>query len=241
MKESDRTDGKRFISTPFLVTIDGPDGAGKSTFSEFLTAELQRRNGAERVKLVRPTRFDCSSESQLIGGELETKASRLALNSRRHNAFFLRTVEINYRNVVVPAIRQNQLVIVDSSELRALAFILERGTSAAKTDTINKLRRGVLTCGIKPSKRIIMQAVPEDLLRNLHTKSVLDIGDPRDANEIRKRIRVYNLAMGLVRSIEGDDGVKWIFISTQHTSEPLTAYWLEIFTRYNLVSLMPSV
>ena len=69
-----------FQVSPFLITIDGPDGVGKSSFSELLINELQKLFDETEVMLIRPTYFNTSPRAQEIGEELEkikTKINQL--------------------------------------------------------------------------------------------------------------------------------------------------------------------
>jgi len=231
------TDVKKitFRTDSFLVTIDGPDGAGKSIFSEVLTREIKKTVPTDRVILVRPTRFDTCPEAENIGVALQKCSDTVKVNSKKHNSFFLKAIEASYRNIIIPAIAFGRLVIVDSSEIRALAFILEKGTIHAKRDTVSQITQGVLTQGIKPSKRIILFGDPDDLSRNLTTKT-LNIGDPRSIEEIQKRIQVYKKAIRSIRVAEGDEGVEWIFIRVHHTRRRLLSYLMTLIKENNLIS-----
>jgi thymidylate kinase len=221
-----------FIVTPFLTAIDGPDGAGKSTFSEILAEEFQK---IMRTVLVRPTRFDSSKETMKIQTEFQKKSKRIKPHSKSHNSFFLNTAGTNYRNLVLPLIKDGQFVIVDSSELRALAFILEKGTSQAINDTIDQISRGSLTCSIKPAKRIILFGDPLELHKNLSTKKFLDTGDPKNITEIKRRIKFYRKAIKLIQEIEGK-GVDWIYIRISHSEKPVKDYFLSLISEHSLIA-----
>jgi len=91
-----------FQTSPFLVSVDGPDGTGKSTFSEVLAVELGKKFGENRVKIVRPTYFSTSAKAQRIGNKLEKVKDKLKEYSQPHNAFFLAAMRTNYEDVVLP-------------------------------------------------------------------------------------------------------------------------------------------
>lgn len=211
-----RNNGLIFKVCPRLISIDGPDGIGKSILAEALTDELQRIFGRDRAKLVRPTYFSTSVKAQRIGNWLEKIKNEMEKYSQLHNSLFLKAMEINYEDVVLPATQAERLVILDSSEIRALAFILDKGDKGAIKDTIMRIKTGVLTSGIQPKMRIILRSKKSDLWKNLLSKNNLDEGDPQSIQEIEKRIVVYQKAIELIRQLEVNDEVKWVTINVKH-------------------------
>lgn len=224
-----------FLVCPLLITVDGPDGSGKSTFSEVFTSEIKKRLGANRVVLIRPTRFDCSPEAKKIGERLNRIEKRIKLDDKIHNSFFLDALQINYEKVVLPAVGSGKIVVIDSSEIRALAFIIEKGSEEAKKDTRIKIKNGAIICWSKPRIRIILNSSPEELFKNLATKKVLDRGDPRNIDEIKARTKTYEDAIRIIRDVEGDEGTEWIFIQIQHIQGNPLSYLSGVIKKNNLL------
>lgn len=216
-----------FKVPPHLVSVDGPDGAGKSKMSDLLAAELEGAFDAKAL-VVRPTYFQTSTGAQSIGREFSTVKATLQEHSRAHNGFYLTAMEANYRTVVLPAVKTGKIIVLDSSEIRALAFILDKGDSEAIRDTLTRITTGTLTCCLQPRVRVILNASADDLLRNLQKKVELDKGDPHNLWEARRRIRSYHQAIDFIRELAVETPTKWITIEIAHTDIPLTDYMLRI-------------
>ncbi len=224
-----------FDTSSLLITVDGPDGSGKSTFSEILTLQLQKEIGQEAVILVKPTRFDASDRSREIGKELE-KSGNLREDSLEHNSFFLDALHLNYENVICPFLKQGKIIVVDSSEIRSLAYILERGSIEARDDTIKKIRNGFLTNYIRAGNRIVLKASPQELLKNLSKRDKQDKADPRSIKEAELRISSYETAVRLIKLFQGSAGVRWFFIETKHTPSSIHGYWISKIKEKGLIS-----
>lgn len=128
-----------------LIAIDGPDGAGKSTLSALLASRLKEEYEMS-VEIIQPTQFHASLSARKLKAKLE--ASSENFDTKQHNAFYLDAMRANYEESVLPALRNGALVILDSSELRALAFMKDKGTPEAYADTLSRIGSGEITCGI---------------------------------------------------------------------------------------------
>lgn len=217
-----------FKTFPSLVSVDGPDGTGKSTFSEVLAVELGKKFGKNKIKLVRPTCFSTSAKAQRIGNKLGKAKNELKEHSQPHNAFFLAAIKTNYESIVLPVIEQEQIVVLDSSEIRALAFMIDKGNRSAIKDTETRIKNGVLTCSTQPKMRIILMGEPHELWKNLLTKDSLDRGDPQNIPEVKKRIVAYKKAIELIQRLETNEEVKWVNINIQHVTDSLSDYLVRI-------------
>lgn len=219
----------------FLVSIDGPDGAGKSNFTQVLVSKLKTYLGDDRIELIKPSYFDVSSGSQRVGQKLASLEGKFRPHSRLHNNFFLAAMTVNYRNVILPAIRSGKIIILDSSEIRALAFMIDKGSPDAVRDTITRIQKGVLACGIQPKIRVILEGNPEDLYRSLSTKNSLDSGDPRGIQEIERRIEAYQKAISLIRQLKVSEPVDWRIINTCHVNGSLQEYFSNLIDQARII------
>lgn len=228
-----------FKVSPFLISIDGPDGAGKSSFAQVLVSKLKLYLDSDKIKLIKPSYFDTSFRAQYIGRKLTLLKSKLVAHSKLHNNFFLAAMTVNYRDIILPTIRSKNIAVLDSSEIRALAFITDKGTLGAFKDTVMKIKRGALTCGIQPKIRIILDGSPEDLYQNLKTKNSLDNGDPYTIKEIERRIKSYRRAIDVVQKLNVDKIVDWRVIKIYHVNNSfLEEYFSNIIDRIEVIPVL---
>jgi len=186
---------------PLLISVDGPDGSGKSTTTKILLDFLQKKFGINQdVVVFKPTYFETSPEALLVKDRLESSLGIRAY-SKEHNDFYLEAMRLNYLNVIIPSLEQKKIVILDSSEIRALAFNIAKGEIEAISDTKDKIKSGFLTAGIYPDIRIILDGSVSALSKNLQTKNFLDKGDPVNLKEIVQRRKSYSEAIKFVNSL----------------------------------------
>ncbi|MCD6583087.1 MAG: hypothetical protein J7K71_00135 [Candidatus Omnitrophica bacterium] len=223
-----------FRVSPFLVSIDGPDGVGKSNFAQVLASKLKGYLSKNKVKLVKPTYFDASRKARRIGQKLEALKKKISPYSKLHNKFFLTAMMVNYREVILPAIESKTLVILDSSEIRALAFIIDKGSPKAIEDTLVKIKKGILTCGIQPKTRIILESSSKDLYLNLNTKKFLDSGDPHGIQEIKRRIQAYRKAISVIQEL--NECTNWRTINLRHVKGSLKEYHSDFIEQTGVIN-----
>jgi thymidylate kinase len=197
-----------FIAHPRLISVDGPDGVGKGTFCGVLKSMLEKALGEERVVLTSGTRFEATPDSQRLGQVVR----RVADNAVARNRLFLLSTRQIFRRIVIPALEVNQVVILDSSTLRHLAFTLAThgSDSPVFTDTRNLVTSGILDFHLFPGTRIILWAPKESLMENLEGRGFTDIGDPTDIEQVQKRIEAYAEAVQIIKGLESRGGTRWI-------------------------------
>lgn len=213
-----------FQVCPMLLSVDGPDGAGKSSMVSELTRMISNRFPLLTVTSMRPSCFSVSAASRSIGEEFQKHAGRLEKHSLGHNSYFLEALRTNFQHAVQPALASGEFVILDSSEIRALAFMIDRGFSSAVESTKHRILSGELTSNIQPLTRILLKGTSPVLLSNLSTKDCLDGGDPRDLKEVERRVAAYGRAVDLVKSLSCNIPAKWISIEIEHVVSPVSRY-----------------
>lgn len=214
-----------------LISIDGPDGTGKSTFSGVLSVELQKILSKDKVKLLKPSYFDVSKRARYIREGLDNLEEKIDKYSQFHNSFFLRAMHVNYEDIILNELKRGKIVILDSSEIRALAFILDKGTKEAIKDTKNQIEGGILTCNVNPGIRIILKSKTKELLKNLFTKKNLDEGDPKNIKEMNRRIFTYKKAVNFIQRLNFKklkEKIEWINININHVEYSPQDYFLKI-------------
>jgi len=199
-----------------LISVDAPDGAGKSTFVKLLQKQLQEKYGTEKVVLLAASDFNASDGARHYGQEF-SEMTGVKQFSRKHNLYFIGAINKNYREAIAEYLAQDKIVVLDSSEIRALAFMLDMGDEEAISSTTDWLKSGRLTSSLLPGNRIILKVSPEDSQRNLNRRPKLDHGDPTSLAEMEKRQACYQLAIEEVKGAKTESPVNWL--SVENPSE----------------------
>jgi|CXWL01.1.fsa_nt_gi thymidylate kinase len=195
-----------------LITVDAPDGSGKGAIAKVLFELFVKKYGKDKVLLICPTRFDQSDKARYFEERLKNRPE-IPKDSVYHNIHFLAAMAENYRSLIKPALEGGKIVIADSSELRSLAFILDRGTLATIESTIKWLKSGVATQDILGGNRIMVEVSPEDCLANIDARDKRDYGDPKDIVEAQRRQECYGLATQVIRTLKTSEPQNWIMVS----------------------------
>jgi thymidylate kinase len=220
----------------FSISIDGPDGAGKSTLSKLLTKELRKLFPQKNVILIKPSYFSESDGGKKIEREFNNTGYKLVKYSKEHNSYFLRAMMANYEELVIPAAEKGEIIILDSSEIRALAFIMDNGDNKAIQATIELITNNTLTIGFKPDHRFFVYGEIDDLLKNLYGKKSLDPGDPTNYQESARRIECYEKA---IKMICRTNPINYIKIEHIHC-DSVENYLLKVIQQYILPRLFNS-
>lgn len=219
---------------PFLVSIDGPDGSGKSSLSVILKDFIESRNNYySDVSIIKPTYFEMTKEAALIGSKL--KKSNFEIDSLEHNSIFLEAMRVNYQHLVIPSLKKGKMVILDSSEIRALAFVLDRKNDEAILDTKDKIISDFLTLGITPNIRIFLDGSEYDLFCNLQTKQFLDSGDPKNIFEISERRKAYFYAINFISNLEKRKNVVYYNFDVKHRIDFKDCFVNNICSKIDLI------
>jgi len=188
-----------------LIALDGPDGVGKGTFGKILKGILEKELDG-KVCLTSGTRFETTKTTQRLSRVVSRTHNEIV-----RNRLFLLSTRIIFKEVVNPALADGNVVILDSSTLRHLAFTYDKygGDSDIFRDTLSMVRAGKLDYGISPGVRIILWSSPEGLMKNLSQRNN-DIGDPKNIEEVEKRIKAYCHCIEIIRELPVDGEVLWI-------------------------------
>ncbi|OGE20525.1 hypothetical protein A3A14_00490 [Candidatus Daviesbacteria bacterium RIFCSPLOWO2_01_FULL_43_38] len=214
-----------------LITVDAPDGSGKGAIASSIWQQLSSIYGDSNVLLVSPNGFDQSPQSLEIGKKLKNQPS-LSPSSVRHNSHFMATTMVNYRTVIFPALEAGKIVVVDSSEIRSLAYILDRGSSAAIRSTLRWIRGGRATFGLLAGNRILVTVSPDDCLANINARGKRDYGDPVDYNEALKRADCYALSILYLKGLKQDSPSNWINVENHRIeTDDVDAYLNQLVSR----------
>jgi thymidylate kinase len=140
---------------------------------------------------------------------------------------------INYEDVILPAIKKDNFIILDSSDIRALAFMFDKGKKNAINETIKQIKNGSLTCNIFPGIRIILYCSPTDILKNMQNKVKLDEGDPSCIEDINRRILSDENAIAFFQKLTHiNRNTYWINLNVHHTEKSLDEYHQDMIRNY---------
>lgn len=169
---------------PRLITVDGVDGAGKTTFSRTFAERLGARLGSDRVALVNVNNFVGGPRQERLGDIMR----RGDLSSRQLDGMFAATVNRSYGEEVIPALDGGKIVVVDRSEIDLLRFAIEHGSESDVDRRLGYLRDGTLTHRRWAGNRILMRTPAEDAWRNLTARPHRSKYDPASVEDVRRRI-----------------------------------------------------
>ena len=223
---------------PHLIGIDGPDGVGKGTFVAEFTKTVSVICGAQNVISTSGTRFEACSKSQKLEKKLKT-----VLNPTERNRLFLLSTKIIFEEIVIPSLKKGQIVILDSSDLRHLAYVTAmygKGSSVWK-DTFRQIIEGKLTCQYQPGIRIILTAPSSDLLKNLKKRESTDEGDPTNIKQAEKRLEAYRKTINLFRGFAITGDTKWINVINWSVSPHKVKKHLSKLIKEEIIPEFPSL
>lgn len=200
-----------FATTDRLITVDGPDGSGKGVIALEIQQQLALKYGSDNICLVSPNRFDQSPRAQEIGKKLKSQPD-LSPSSVRHNSHFMASLMLNYKTVIFPALKSGKIVLVDSSEIRSLAYMLDRGSSDSVESILRWIKSGRATSKFLAGNRVLIKVDPEDCLANIEARKKRDYGDPVDFNEAKRRADCYFLAIQVLMNLKQDHPSNWIVV-----------------------------
>jgi len=202
-----------------LITVDAPDGSGKGAFAESIFRQLSAIHGENRVVLVQPTRFELSGKGMELLTKLKTQKG-LSSDSVRHNLHFMAALMANYQDIISVALNDGKIVIADSSEIRSLAFMLDRGTEATIRSTLRWIKSGRATNNIAAGNRVFINTPPEDCLSNILSRGKVDYGDPTTQVEAIRRDNCYKLAIEMFGRLKQDVPSNIINIANPRVETP---------------------
>lgn len=202
-QEKDLYPEHQFHTNNRLITVDAPDGSGKGAFAESLYRQLIEKFGEGNVVLVQPTRFELTEKGLKLLEKLKSQQG-LKSNSVRHNLHFMATLMVNYQDVISKALDSGKIVVADSSEIRSLAFMFDRGTEATIQSTVRWIKSGTATNDLSAGNRVFINTSPEDCLANIFARGKVDYGDPTTPQEAQRRLDCYTLAIQVISGLKQD-------------------------------------
>lgn len=228
------------VAHPCLLSVDGPDGVGKGTFTIKFANIMTKIYGNQNVVSTSGTRFETCSKSLALMDNFKKTSNIL-----ERNRLFLQSTKIIFKEIVIPALNDNKIVILDSSDLRHLAFVTDiyGENSSVWKDTFKQIAEGIINHRYQPGVRIILTASPYDLLLNLKRRDSVDEGDPTSKKEAKKRLEAYKKTIKIFKNLSIVGNVNWIEVKNSSVPSYKIQKYLEkiiqktIIPKINLSSL----
>jgi len=187
---------------PRLITIDGIDGSGKTTIARKVFEELERRFGRGRVILVSITNLEGSKKQERLRRIIET----YEINEDRLDRIYVAGVNRAYEEIIIPALKEGKIVIVDRSEIDLLRYALEKGDEGLIQQRERYIKEGTPTHRLWAGTRIFIKAEAEDILQNLSERKRLSRYDPRTLEEVKSRIAAQEEAEMRIMNMQHASG-----------------------------------
>jgi len=181
-----------------LIGIDGCDGVGKSTAAVSLQ-RIMPSYIADELIVIEPNLFEGSSRAIALGEEFRRR--RTQLTDEDINRYFLIACQSNYEEIVLPALERSAWVVLISSDLRALAFTIAERSESIVAYTREVIRRGILTKGLQPKYRCILESEPDVLLQRVQERRNSDAFDPTSLQGYQRRIASLEEAILYIQAL----------------------------------------
>lgn len=213
---------------PNLISIDGPDGVGKTTIIKKVLELLKERQIKEGknpddivyLKLVKI--LDSKNQQNLCKLIKECKDKTGAWDKERIgeilNLWSTRTNR-SYGDHVIPLVKEGKIVILDRSELDIFRGALELGNKDLVDKITEYMKNGTLTHGINAGNRIFISSSPEEAYENLTKRNEpISQNDPRSIAEMRELFTSEDEAEKIINEVNKKEKPNIIKI-INHTKE----------------------
>ncbi len=205
--DTGHTDSSRSILWPVFVSLEGPEGAGKSTVAQTLVAGL-RSKGHEVVLTREPGEGDVGSRIRQILLEGEGITSRCEL------FLFLADRAQHVETVIKPALAEGKVVVCDRY---ADSTVVYQGYGRGIQVEALRKWNDFATSGLSPDVTLLLDLSPAIGLERLRTKDRLD-REPLDFHE-----RVRN---GFLQEA-ARDAKRWVVINADQNPADVAAQCLQ--------------
>ncbi len=196
---------------PNLITIDGPDGVGKTTITEKVVENLKNKFEKEGKNSNDVIYFKYTS---LIDTDSQKTITKLVKESVDENGVWDKTkmehltnlfsarLNRSYGDNIIPLLDAGKTVIMDRSEVDVIRAWLEWGNGKGEQKVIDLIKDGTLTHGISAGTRIFISGDPKEIWDNLSKRGgVLTENDPRSLEDVENRVKKYSEAEQLTMSM----------------------------------------
>ncbi len=180
-----------------LITIDGVDGAGKSTIARKLAEKLQEHFGKDKVVLVDITNLRGSPKQE----KLRRITKQESVAESRLDMFYAAGVNRTYEEIIIPALNEGKIVVADRSEVDLLRYAIERGDETSIEKRKKYIQNGTITHRLWAGNRIFLETDPKDALENLRNREHNSQYDPASLEETKVSYKAQQEAEQYIESL----------------------------------------
>lgn len=202
-----------------LITIDGIDGSGKSVIASAVVKKIKEKFGADAAILVSPSKFTESEGQERLFGLI--KKGRLS--EEEVNKGVVASFNRAYKDIVIPALGEGKIVVIDRSEVDLLRYGAESGDKELLEQRQKYISDGTLTHRFWAGNRIFIKASCDDVRNNLSLEQrKLSDHDMASLNDVEKREKAQKKAEEMVVSIPHQGEVNIIRKENKRVDDPQT-------------------
>ena len=205
-KRSVEKERPQLTAEPRLVTIDGVDGAGKSTITRKLVEKLRESFGKDRVVLVDITNLRGSLKQE----RLREIAKREKITEKQLDAFYAAGINRAYEEIIIPALKEGKIVVADRSEVDLLRYAIERGDETSVEKRKQYIQDGSVTHRLWAGNRIFIGVDPKDAWENLKHRERNSKYDPSSLEEMERSNDAQQEAQEYIESLPHIGGINVI-------------------------------
>jgi dTMP kinase len=187
----------QLTAEPRLITIDGTDGVGKSTIARKLVEKLQESFGKDKVLLADITNLRGSPKQE----RLREIAEHKKITEKQLDAFYAAGVNRAYEEIIIPAIKNGKIVVVDRSEVDLLRYAIEHGDKSSIEKRKQYIQDGSITHRFWAGNRIFIDADPKDAWENLRHRNRKSQYDPASLEEMETSAEAQQKAQEYIESL----------------------------------------
>lgn len=180
-----------------LITIDGIDGVGKSTIARKLFEKLQERFGKDKIVLVDITNLRGSPKQE----KLRQITKQGIITESQLDMLYAAGVNRAYKEVIIPALNDGKIVVVDRSEIDLLRYAIEHGDEISIEKRKKRIQDGTITHRLWAGNRIFFETDPRDAWENLKNRERKSQYDPVSLEEIEVSTRAQQEAEQYIKSL----------------------------------------
>lgn len=180
-----------------LITIDGVDGAGKSTIARKLAEKLQEYFGKDKVVLVDITNLRGSPKQE----KLRRITKQESIAESRLDMFYAAGVNRAYEEIIIPALNEGKIVVADRSEADLLRYAIEHGDETSIEKRKKYIQDGTITHRLWAGNRIFLETDPKDAWENLRNRKHNSQYDPASLEETKVSDKAQQEAEQYIESL----------------------------------------
>ena len=122
--------------------------------------------------------------------------------------FYIAGVNRAYEEVIIPALREGKIVLVDRSEIDLLRYALWRGDKESAKKRGEYIKDGTATHRLWAGNRIFLESNANDALKNLENRDHKSLDDPTSLEEVKSNISAQKEAEKQIETLPHQGNIK---------------------------------